>query len=129
MRRRADTMGERLRELRAQATLLTGIDYSKIVVQTSPSDMMADIVGEIVEMTDAYRVAIVEYQRTVEERARWIYLLGHPGYEEVLERRYLRGESLEQIAAHMSISYERVRHLHGEALAAYGRKLAQNSTK
>lgn len=116
-------MGERLQELRAQATLLTGIDYSKVVVQTSPTDMMADIVGEIVEMTEAYRDAILAYQRTVEERARWIYLLGQPNYEEILERRYLRGERLEDIADSMGISYERAKHLHGEALAAYGRKV------
>lgn len=122
-RRRAETIGERLTELRHQATLLTGLDYTKAVVQTSPGDMMSEIVSEIVSMTEAYRDAVMVYQRAIDERARWIYLLGHVQYEEILERRYLRGETLEEIADEMHVSYERVKHLHGEALAAYSRKI------
>ena len=123
LRRRAETLGERLRELRAQATLLTGIDYSKVIVQTSPSDMMSDIMSELADMEKRYRDAIVTYQRTVDERARWIYLIGRAQYEEILERRYLRGQTIEEISRAMNISYERSKHLHGEALEAYRRKV------
>lgn len=123
LRRRAETLGERLRELRAQATLLTGIDYSKVIVQTSPSDMMSDIMSELADMEKRYRDAIVTYQRAVDERARWIYLIGRAQYEEILERRYLRGQTIEEISRTMNISYERAKHLHGEALEAYRRKV------
>lgn len=34
----------------------------------------------------------------------------------ILERRYLRGRTLKQIADDMGYSYEHMRHLHGEAL-------------
>ena len=124
LRRRAETLGDRLRELRAQASLLTGVDYSKVIVQTSPGDMLSDIVSELADMETRYRDAVLAYQRAVDERARGIYLLGHTQYEEVLERRYLRGESLEEIAGGMHISYERIKHIHGEALEAYRRKVS-----
>lgn len=129
LRRRAETMGERLRELRAQATLLSGIDYSKAVVQTSPGDMMADIMGEVEELTRRYRDAILDYQTVTEERATQIYRLGRPLYEEILERRYLRDQTLDLIADKMGLSYERVKHLHGEALAEFGRRFLQVDTK
>lgn len=122
LRRRAETMGERLRELRAQATLLSGIDYSKAVVQTSPGDMMADIMGEVEEMTRRFRDAILEYQTVTEARATQIYMLGNDVYEDILEYRYIRDMSLYAIAEKMGYSYERIKHLHGEALAAFGQR-------
>lgn len=122
LRRRAETLGERLRELRAQATLLSGIDYSKVVVQTSPSDMMAELMGEISVMERRYRDAILDYQRVAEARSQQIYKMGNDRYVEILERRFIRNQSLDQVADLMGYSYDRIRHLYGEALEAFAIK-------
>ena len=122
LRRRAETLGERLRELRAQATLLSGIDYSKVVVQTSPSDMIAELMGEISVMERRYRDAILDYQRVAEARSQQIHHIGNDKFEEVLERRFIRNQSLDQIADMMGYNYDWIRHVYGDALAEFGRK-------
>jgi len=122
LRRRAETLGERLRELRAQATLLSGIDYSKVVVQTSPSDMMAELMGEISVMERRYVNAIRKYHEAAEARARQIYHMGDERYEEILERRFLRDQTLDQIADLMGYNYDWIRHMYGDALSAFQRK-------
>lgn len=122
LRRRAETMGERLRELRAQATLLSGIDYSKVSVQTSPSDVMAELMGEISVMERRYVNMIRKYHETVELRAGQIYRLGNDRYEEILDRRFIRDQSIDQIADLMGYNYDWVRHMYGDALEAFRRK-------
>lgn len=49
-------------------------------------------------------------------------------YRTLLHKKYIQGKTLEEIATQMSYSFDRVRHMHGEALFKY-EKLAHFSTQ
>lgn len=50
-------------------------------------------------------------------------------HSDILYDRYVRGHKLERIALDMNYSYEYVRHLHGLALAEFGRRYPESSTQ
>lgn len=63
---------------------------------------------------------VAEIDRLVDLREEIEAVIGavpDPVQRELLERRYIQLQSLERIAVEMNYSYERVRHLHGYALA------------
>ena len=81
----------------------------------------SDRVGQAVEKMARWEEKIVaEIDRLCDLREEIETVIGavpDPVQRELLERRYIQLQSLERIAVEMNYSYERVRHLHGYALA------------
>ena len=81
----------------------------------------SDRVGQAVEKMARWEEKIVaEIDRLCDLREEIEAVIGavtDPVQRELLERRYIQLQSLERIAVEMNYSYERVRHLHGYALA------------
>ena len=119
---------ERLAELKDQAAGIKAITYDKDRVQVTPENRMEDMLVKIADLETKYAHSIALYHAEVQKREREIYGMERPDHEEVLRLRYLEtgndGEKmrLEEIALRMHRSYNRVKHLHGEALEAFRRK-------
>lgn len=116
---------ERLDELRAQAGGLRAITYDKDKVQVSPSDTLLEAIVRLTEIEVEYGRRIVKYERTKAYISAQIDAMDDPVHTMLLTLRYVketpRGRMipLRTIADIMGYDYERLRHLHGEALEAF----------
>lgn len=118
-------IGQRITELeqmRQRLSVISGIDYSKDRVQSSPSsgnaqveklvDMDREIWGMIEQETELKHKIIDEIQQ-----------LENPIYVDLLFRRYVQCHSFERIACDMGYVYNYVCNLHGEALREFETKV------
>ena len=119
---------ERLDELRAQAGGLKAITYDKDKVQVSPSDMLLESIVRLSEIEEEYGRRIVQYERIRAHIAAQVDGLDNPVHIRLLTLRYIketpkgRQIPLRTVAEIMGYDYERLRHLHGEALEAFRKK-------
>lgn len=116
-------IGQRITELsqmRDRISIISGIDYSKDRVQTSPTtgnkqiETLVDLEAEISRMIN--KEAELKH-RIIGE----IQQLENPIYVDVLFRRYVDCQYFEEIAVDMMYSYSRIRHIHADALRAFER--------
>lgn len=125
MRRLLHSLELRAEELRTQAEGVKAIRYDGDKVQVSPTNMMEKLVPLLVEVEEEYGRQIVRYHTEMQKRIGQIAAM-RPDYAEVLRLRYVEGNGrplrLEEIALRMHMSFDRVRHLHGEALEAFRRR-------
>ena len=118
----------RIEELGHQAAGIRAITYDRDHVQVSPENHMEKIMIRLAAQTEKMSRQIIKYQTEVAKRERQIAEMDNPDHAEILRLRYMeldadgRPMSLEEIACTMHLSYFRVRHLHGEALAAFARR-------
>ena len=109
-----------LEQMRERISVVTGIDYSKDRIQSSPEsgnrqieelvDFEAMVLNKIKAETDL-RHKIIEQIQT----------LSNPIYVDILSRRYIECYSFERIACDMGYAYNYVCTLHGEALKEFDR--------
>lgn len=118
----------RIEELEHHASGVRAIVYDWDRVQVSPENRMENIMIRISAQAEKMARQIEKYHREVEKREKQIAGMDNPDYAEILRLRYIElneyGQpmSLEEISCSMHLSYYRIRHLHGEALAAFARK-------
>ena len=101
---------------------ISGIDYSKPAVQSSPKGGAGyeRIVERLAEMDVEIERLIGEYAETKHRMIGEIQSLPRKNHVEVLYKRYVECKSLDRIAREMEYSYEWVRHVHGRVLDAKG---------
>ena len=127
-RRAIESIHQRLEELYAQASGVKAIVYDKDRVQVSPENRFEQIMVMVDAEAEKMARAILRYQQEVQKRSDQIMAMDRADYSEILRLRYLeldddgRQMSLERIACTMHLSFYRIAHLHGEALAAFDRK-------
>lgn len=118
----------RIEELEHQVSGLKAITYDRDRVQVSPENRMEELMIKIDAQAGKMARQIIKYQTELQKRERQIMAMDNPDHAEILRLRYLetdgsgRSMSLEEIACRMHLSYFRVKHLHGEALAAFARR-------
>lgn len=97
-----------------------GLDYSKDRVQTgfTSSDTLSNSIIRYIELEDEIKNDICELVELRHQVINMIHSLGNEQYIEILYKRYLEYKSLELISVELGLSYDYVRHLHGEALAS-----------
>ena len=111
-----------LSEKRILAGMVNACDYSGTRVKTSGSGdrtataavSLADREEELNRLIDDY----VSLKRTITDQIRG---MENQTYSDILYRRYAEYKNLWQAAKEMGYSYERMRHLHGYALLAFGK--------
>ena len=107
----------RLKEMRGQ---VRGFDYSGVKVQTSPhGDEAMNKALEIMEMEHDISKKMLLLEKTRAEIMAEISTLPKQIYVELLTLRYCDLERFEQIAVDMCFSFDRIRHLHSEALKSF----------
>lgn len=127
-KRTADALGEKAEALRTEMEGLKAITYDRDRVQVSPTNRVEELMPRLVELEEKYGDAILEYHKAVQIRTQQIAEIGRSDYSEILRLRYVetnkygRRYTLEEIAVKTHRSFDRVAHLHGEALQAFGRK-------
>lgn len=105
-------------DLRERATSVSGIDYSKDKVQSSPSGD-APFVKPICRIIDLEAEINAEIDKFVDEKHKIINQiqgLKNSDYIALLFKRYVEYKSLERICVEMNFSYDYIKHLHGYAL-------------
>ena len=133
LKKLADSYEEKIEVLRIKAAGIKGVAYDKDKVQVSQGHAMDDDVIALMEAEKEYKAILVKYHEAVLIRTKQIAMLDNPDYVQILLMRYVmeREMKLEEIAEEMYLSFDRVAHLHGEALDAFGRKfgdmIANNS--
>ena len=126
-KRTIESVQQKIETLYNEAAGIKAIVYDKDHVQTSPENRMEEIMIRIDAESQKWVRMRIRYEREVRKRVDQISKLGNADYSELLMLRYVdlddgRQRSLEEIAYRMHKSYQRVRHMHGEALEAFRRK-------
>lgn len=92
-------------------------------VQTSPGgDRFADLIAALADIELQQETLIGIYHSMRAEMVNQILSLDNDMQVTVLRSRYLLGKSLRIVAQETHYSYERICHIHGEALAAFTKK-------
>lgn len=119
MRRHIAALNAEVDEHRALASGLTGIDYSRDMVQVSPTDdampnavaKLLDIIAERVELAREYTGMLDECGAALRDL--------NGTYADILRYRYLCDYSWERIAASANYSEAYLYELHNQALSAF----------
>lgn len=125
-RKEMNSLLEQVEELRTKLAGIKAVTYDGVKVQVSPTDKMLEIMPKLLDTEERYGKAIYKYHTAILTRAKQVADIGRDDYAEILRLRYIeasdRRMTLEEIAVRTHRSFDRVRHLHGEALAAFERK-------
>ena len=113
--RRVDRSLEERERWRARAEKITPA-HTGMPGGGGGEDRMQQAVEKICEIEAQLDADIDLLVETKKEIVRAIGTVEEPRYREVLERRYLDGDTWEQIAVDMHYSYQWVCHIHGRAL-------------
>ena len=100
-----------------------GVDYSRIKVKSTPvNDRIGELVDKLnslkAEQEQAQETAIREMAKVVEA----IQSVEDPKQREILQRRYIEGQTWDTIAQEMGYTWRWLIKLHGQALAEIGGK-------
>ena len=127
-RRTMKSLEEQAEALRVELAGLKAIEYDRDKIQVSPTNKIEELMPKLLEIEERYGTMIFKYHTAILIREKQINDMKREDYAEILRLRYIKtGEdgkrmTLEEIAVRTGRSFDRVRHLHGEALAAFGRK-------
>ena len=112
--KRIRSLEDKIRTIRQKVEGLSGIDYARDRVQTSPGDSLADQLSDLAELEREYKRELVRILRKIDRMPR-------EEHAAILRARYVRGEKWEQIAARMHYSAETVEKYHRIALKEYAK--------
>lgn len=104
-----------LAQMRERISIVTGIDYSKDRIQSTPESGNK----QIEELVDFENMVLEKIKAETDLRHKIIeeiQMLSNPIYVEILSRRYIDGNSFERIACDMGYVYNYVCNLHGKSL-------------
>ena len=107
-------------ELQDSMTSLKAIRYDKDRVQSSPSrDPMLDGMIKIEEKSNSIARDITRLTDMGDDIINRLNRMRSPALMDLLTRRYIRGESFEDIAVGMGYSYKTALNYHGDALLEF----------
>lgn len=110
-----------LEALRKSISLISGIDYSKDRVQSTPTtgnkqiEKLIDLESELIDMID---MAANNKHHIINQ----IHELEDINHIQILYKRYIEYKSFEQISCELNYAYNYVCNLHGDALKEFGIK-------
>ena len=118
----------RSREMLMEISQLSGVDFTKSRVQSTPKgDQIGDIVVRLEAMDNEIRNDIMRMLDVLEEIEQTIGRIKSPIVREVLQRRYIFGERWDAIAEHMSYSQSQVFKIHRVGLGFVEVMLNENN--
>lgn len=118
---------KQLDDLKRMQGNVRGFDYSGVKVKTSPhGDANIELAIRIMSLEQEITERLVELQTIRARLENEIGSLDNPLHVELLTLRYCELYRLEAIALEMNLSYCRIKHLHGEALKAFEKKISKS---
>lgn len=110
----------RAKEYRELALASGGFDYSKERVQTSNlGGQIENPVIRYIALEQEINEDILLLQQTKDKITGEIHNINNPDFIKLLYKRYVESINLGIIAKEMQYSYDRIRHMHGEALKEF----------
>lgn len=114
-----------------------GMKYDGVHVQTSPRNVQEDIITDYIDVEQKINLNIDKYIRLKDKIIDEIHKLDDQRYIQILYMHYVPNEQhrvkrLEEIAVIMkkpngnSYSYDHIKHLHGEALEDFRKKVLES---
>jgi hypothetical protein len=110
-------------EIRTRIEGVSAITYDKPSIQSSISGDNINLYDALIGKENEIKAIILDYEQTRDEIVAAIYMLENVQHAVLLEKRYLeydkdsfREKRFEEIAVEMKYSYDRIVHMHGEAL-------------
>ena len=121
------TLAAKLEEIEEMAKGVKAVTYDKDKIQVTPANMMEQYMMEYMEVSEKLAKALSEYGRQIAVAEQQIEAMPNFLHAEILRLRYIaddngRRMTLERIACEMHKSFDRVRHLHGQALREFERR-------
>lgn len=114
---------QELQKLKEDTAYISAIRYDKARVQTSQDGSgFSKAVEESVSLQLEIEKRIQRLTKKRHDIITQIEGLKNTNHIELLKLRYIDGERFEAIACSMGYSFDRIRHMHGEALQAFGRQ-------
>lgn len=115
---------QELQKLKEDTAYISAIRYDKVRVQTSTDggSGFSKVVEESVSLQMDIERRIQRLTKKRHDIITQIEGLKNSNHIELLKLRYIDGERFEAIACSMGYSFDRIRHMHGEALQAFGRQ-------
>nr|DAL88895.1 MAG TPA: Protein of unknown function (DUF1492) [Caudoviricetes sp.] len=111
---------QRAKEYRELALTSGGFDYSKERVQTSNhGGQIENPVIRYISLEQEISEDVLNLQQIKDKITREIHNINNADFIKMLYKRYVECESLWSIAKDMGYSYDRIRHIHGEALKEF----------
>jgi hypothetical protein len=111
---------QRAKEYRELALTSGGFDYSKERVQTSNlGGQIENPVIRYIALEQEISEDVLNLQQIKDKITREIHNINNADFIKMLYKRYVECESLWSIAKDMGYSYDRIRHIHGEALKEF----------
>lgn len=108
---------EQLQQLREAALTCGGFDYSKERVQTSNTGgQIEEPVLRYIALEQEINLDTRALQDVIDTVTNGIHQLDNAKHIRVLFKRYVECKSLRKISKEMEYSYDRIRHIHGDAL-------------
>ncbi|MBQ9069320.1 MAG: hypothetical protein IJ131_09765 [Eggerthellaceae bacterium] len=119
MRRHIASLNAEIDAHRDTAAGIAGIDYSRDLVDVSPTDdAMPDAVARIIEIATERIETVRDYTAQMEQCSRALARMGGT-YADVLRYRYVCDYPWERVASRMNYSEQWLYELHNLALAAF----------
>lgn len=123
-----EVLQEELTRLRSRLESTT-VQLSADRVQTSQTgDRFADAIADLADKELYYMDMVEEYERLRQRIVDLILGMDNPIHVQVLYGRYVKGRSLSAIANELAYSYDRIKHVHGEALQAFDEKYLRRAS-
>lgn len=91
-------------------------------VQTSPSDHFAAAMAQLMDLDMHRAEEMLDYLILKDRISEQVRSIEPEIHQTVLYKRYISGKSLREIAAEECYSYDRICHIHGEALLIFSKK-------
>jgi hypothetical protein len=123
-------------EIRTRIEGVSAITYDKPSIQSSISGDNINLYDALIGKENEIKAIILDYEQTRDEIVAAIYMLENVQHAVLLEKRYLeydkdsfREKRFEEIAVEMKYSYDRIVHMHGEALKEMQKLINSNKKK
>lgn len=107
-------------KLECLATSITAPTDREAVQTSGHTDKVGDLSAKIADLQQEIRLEVAEYLKQRQERIKTIEQVKRQNIMQynILHKCYIGGRSLKAIAVEESYSYDRIKHLHKEALIA-----------
>lgn len=116
---------QQIEEIRTKCVGISGIDYSKDKVQTSPDNGQERLIVKYLDLVKELEADLLTFRIKQTTIIREIEELSDEKYIRLLYARYVQYKSLEQIAVEMNYSFHWIRHVHGEALEQFRKEVME----
>lgn len=107
---------ETIERLRTQAEKITSTLSDMPRGTPKIQDRMAEYTSEMIDYVEELAAKIIEHQRDQQRILQQIENMKNPLYRNILEAKYIRGLTLEDIASQKNYNYDHIRRLNGWAL-------------